>query len=214
MRDERGPPVPRTTAGGERSPTVEIVGLVLAGSLLRPFLLALGLSTPLALGPDVLVTPWTLATSVYAHAGPAHLLGNVVGLVLLGGLVERVSTRARVHAFVVATGAIAGLAEVSLGGLLALAPRIVLGASGAVFALLGYAITGNALADRLLAALDRSAGPSWAGAAVLGAAAVGLALVLSAPGSAVLGHAVGLGLGLLAGRGRLLHADRGSTGRG
>jgi membrane associated rhomboid family serine protease len=214
VTDGAGVLVVRTTARGERSPTAETVGLVLAGSLLRPVLLALGLSTPLALGPDVLAAPWTLVTSVYAHAGPTHLLGNLVGLVLLGGLVERVSTRARVHGFVLATGGLAGLAEVAVGGLFAPAPRVVLGASGAVFALLGYAITGNALADRLLAALDRSTGPRWAVAAVLGAATVGLALLLSAPGSAVLGHGVGLGLGLLAGRGRLLHVDRGSAGRG
>ena len=58
----------------------------------------------LALDPGFVAAPWTLLTSVCAHTGPGHLLGNLLGLALFGGVVERVSSRARVHAFVVSIG--------------------------------------------------------------------------------------------------------------
>jgi membrane associated rhomboid family serine protease len=197
--------VPRTTARGERSPTVE-TALVAVGVLLVQYPLALlGVVGLLALGPGFVAEPWTLLTSVYAHAGPGHLLGNLLGLALFGGVVERVSSRARFHAFVVSTGALSGLAEVTLGGLVALAPRAVVGISGAVFALLGYAITGNGLADRLLRALDRATARRGAVTVGLVGLAVVVAVVTAGPRTAVVGHAAGLAMGLLAGRRRLLH---------
>ena len=121
--------VPRTTARGERRPTV-VTALVAVGLFLVQYplsilgLVGLGL---FALDPTFLREPWTLLTSVYAHASPGHLLANLVGLVLCGGLVERVSSRARFHAFVVLTGALSGVAEVTLGSLVALDARAVVG---------------------------------------------------------------------------------------
>jgi membrane associated rhomboid family serine protease len=200
--------VPRTTALGERSPTVETAVLVGCVSLLQYPLALLGVVGALALDPGFLREPWTLLTSVYAHAGPGHLLGNLLGLALFGGLVERVSSRARFHAFVVLTGALSGVAEVTLGSLVALAPRAVVGASGAVFALLGYAITGNGLADRLLRALTRATAHRGAVTVALVAVAVVVAVVTGGPRTAVVGHAAGLSIGLLAGRRRLLHVRR------
>jgi len=200
--------VPRTTALGERSPTAETAALMVGVFLVQFPLTLVGLVGLFALSPTVVVQPWTLLTATYAHATPGHLVGNLLGLVLFGGLVERVSSRLRFHAFFVLTGALAGLAEVTLGSLLALSPRGVLGASGAVFALLGYLITGNGVADRLLDALDRSTEAGWAVTAALVGVAALLAVVLSGPGTAVVGHAAGLALGLLAGRARLLHVRR------
>ena len=211
--------LPRTTAAGERSPTAETALLACAFfpvqyplslvqyplSLVQYPLSLVGLVGLFALSPAVLVEPWTLVTSVYAHGGPGHLLANLLGLVLLGAVVERVTTRLRFHALFVSTGALAGLAEVVPGSLSTLAPRGVLGASGAVFALMGYAIAGNGLADRLLDAVDRATTARWAVTAVLVVAAVVLAVLLSGPGSALVSHATGLALGLFAGRLRLLH---------
>jgi membrane associated rhomboid family serine protease len=192
----------------ERSPTVE-TALVLVGFFLVQFpLSALGFVGLFALSPLVVVEPWTLVTSVYAHGSPGHLVGNLVGLLLAGLVVERATTRARFHAFFLGTGALAGLAEVVVGSLIALSPRAVLGASGAVFALVGYALAGNAVADDLLDALDRATDASWAVTAALVAGAVGVAVVTSPPGTALVGHATGLATGLLAGRLRLLHAGR------
>lgn len=204
--------VPRTTALGERSPTAETALAMVAFFLLQFPLTLLGLVGLFALSPAVVVEPWTLLTATYSHASPGHLVGNLLGLVLFGALVERVSSRLRFHAFFVLTGALSGLAEVTLGSLLALSPRGVLGASGAVFALMGYAIAGNGIADRLLDALDRSTSAGWTVTAALVGLAALLAVLLSGPGTALIGHAAGLALGLLAGRARLLHVRR-SRGR-
>ncbi len=205
--DDSGIIIPRTTATAERSPTAETAILMTGVFLVQIPLWLLGLVGLLALGPTVLIEPWTLLTSIYAHGSPGHLLGNLLGLVLFGGLVERVSSRLRFHAFFVLTGALAGLSEVTLGSLLAFSPRAVLGASGAVFALMGYAIAGNGLADRMLDTLDRATSAGWVVTAALVGVAALLAVLLSGPGTAVVGHATGLTLGLFAGRLRLLHVD-------
>lgn len=183
--------------------------ILLVGVFLVQFPLALlGVAGVFALGPLVIVEPWTLVTSVYAHAGPAHLLGNLLVLVPVGYVVERVTTRRRFHAFFVVSGALAGIGEVVLGSLLTLSPRGVVGASGAIFALLGYAVAGNRLANRLLAVVDRSTDAEWAVSALLVAVAVVVAVLLSGPGTALVAHATGLLLGLAAGRVRLLHVTR------
>jgi membrane associated rhomboid family serine protease len=201
--------VPRTTALGERSPTAETAVLVVGFFLVQYPLSVVGLVGLFALSPAVVLEPWTLVTSTYAHGGPGHLLGNLLGLVLFGALVERVSSRLRFHAFFVVTGALAGLAEITLGSLFSLQFRAVLGASGAVFGLLGYLLAGNELSDRLLGAVGRASGSRWARVAVLVGVAAVLALALSAPGTALVGHAAGLLVGLVAGRFRLLHVRRG-----
>ncbi|MEZ3114741.1 rhomboid family intramembrane serine protease [Halobaculum sp. MBLA0147] len=200
--------VPRTTARGGRSPTVETVAVVVAVFLLQVPLTALGLLGLFVLDPAFVVKPWTLLTATYAHAGPGHLVGNLVPLLLFGFAVERVTTRWRYHAFFVVTGALAGLAEVVLGGLVSLSATGVLGASGAVFALMGYAVTGNDAAGWALEALDSVTDSEWAVTTVLVALAVVVAVALSGPGSALIAHLVGFLLGLGAGRLRLLHVDR------
>jgi len=197
------PVFPRTTARGERSPTAETVLLLLGVFLLQVPLGLFGLGGLFVLTPAFPVTPWTLVTAVYSHAGPVHLLGNAVVLVAVGPLVERVTSRWRYHLFFVTTGAVAGLAQVMLFPVTG-TPG-VLGASGAVFALAGYLVAGNVVATRVLGALDRAAGTGWASTAVLLAVSVGLAVALSGPNSAVVGHVTGLLAGLVAGRARLLH---------
>lgn len=195
--------VPRTTARGERSPTVETLVVLGAAFLVLFPLTAAGLTGLVALSPAVVAAPWTLVTSTYSHAGPGHLLANALLLLPVGVLVERVTTRLRFHAFFVATGALAGLAQVSVAPVTG--ATAVLGASGAVFALVGYAIAGNVVADRLLGAVGRLSGRRWAAAAALVGVAVVLAVALSAPGSAFVAHAAGLLLGLASGQVRLLH---------
>lgn len=72
----------------------------------------------------------------------------------------------------------------------------------------GYAITGNAIPDRLLDALRRASTWWWALTAVLVGAAVVLALAPSGPRTAFVGHATGLLVELFAGLLRLLHVGR------
>mgnify|MGYP003859348351 CR=1 FL=1 len=67
-----------------------------------------------ALTTPVTANPWTVLTSVYAHGSLSHLLANAVALAFVGVLLERETTPARFHAFVLVTGALSGLAEVWL----------------------------------------------------------------------------------------------------
>lgn len=213
-RPRSGAVLPRTTALGERSPTAETALFVVGAFLVQYPLSLLGGVGLFALGPNLIAAPWTIVTSTYAHAGLGHLLGNLLGLVLIGAVVERASSRARFHAFFVLTGALSGVAEVVLGGVLTFEARAVIGASGAIFALLGYAIAGNGLADRVLAAFDRATATRGSVTVALIVAAATVAVVTSGPRTAVVGHAAGLTVGLLAGRRRLLHVDRGrASGR-
>lgn len=155
-----------------------------------------------ALSLPLVVQPWTLVLATYAHAGVGHLLANAVALALIGPLVGRRTTPFRFHAFFVLVGALAGAAELFVAATLGTGVA-VLGASGAVFGLVGYALTGNRLSgplfDRL--GLDRTTTLAvFAGLAVL------FTLLTAAPGLALVAHFTGLLLGLLAGRGRLLRA--------
>ena len=173
---------------------VVFVGLVQGAFGLIGLAGVFALSTPLSLAP------WTVVTSVYAHASIGHLLANAVGLLLVGPLVERRTTTLRFHAFVVATGGLAGVAQVTLGGLIGPSPA-VLGLSGAVFALGGYLLAGNVASARLFDRLRLSPRRQLL---LFGVIAVFLTVMTAAPGVALIAHAAGAFSGLLAGRVELL----------
>ena len=154
------------------------------------------------LAPPIEVRPWTLLASVYAHAGLGHLLSNALVLVLVGFAVERVTTRWRFHAFFAGVGIAAGVAQVGVSGLVG-PGSAVLGASGAVFGLLGYLLTGNPMTDAVLGWLPLS---GRARIVLLLVLASGVTLLTAAPGVALVAHFTGFVLGLLAGRVRLISA--------
>ena len=151
-----------------------------------------------ALAAPVLDRPWTLLTSVYAHGTPGHLLGNALVIATAGTIVAYATTTLRFHAFVIATGAAAGLTQVLLGSALGWEVG-VLGISGAGFALLGYVLTSNRASARLREHLSRRA--EIALAVLLGA---GLTILFGGANSAHAAHFAGAVLGLVAGRHRLL----------
>jgi membrane associated rhomboid family serine protease len=182
------------------SPTLETLAVVFAvfvvqsalgfvGSALAPF-------AAFALAPPLDHRPWTLVTSVYAHANLTHLLTNAAALAVFGLVVERATTRLRFHAFFVATGALAGVAQVLVSGAVG-QPTAVLGASGAVMALLGYLVTGNRLSRGLLARFDPGPKVRWVVYLVL---AAGVVLATAGPRVALVAHATGFILGLVSGR--------------
>ncbi|MFC7136284.1 rhomboid family intramembrane serine protease [Halobaculum litoreum] len=154
------------------------------------------------LSPPTLAHPWTIATSVYAHAGVGHLLSNAVVVVVAGVPVAAATTRLRFHAFVLGTGALAGLAQVWIGGLVA--PTGVVGISGAAFALVGYVAAANPAADALGRVAARLGVPPRVVVVAVGVAALAVTLAFSPAGSALVAHLVGLLLGVVAGRLRLL----------
>lgn len=150
-----------------------------------------------------LAAPWTLLTSVYAHASVSHLLANAVALAIVGFALERSTTRARFHAFVLATGALAGLAELAVGSLLG-GPTAVLGASGAILALYGYVLAGNPVTGGLLARIDLGRRGKLA---LLVLVAVLVTLLTARTGVALVAHATGLGMGLVSGRFAVLRVE-------
>ncbi len=169
----------------------------LVGALARPLAAFL-----FVLSAPTVVHPWTLATSVYAHAGVGHLVSNAVVVVVAGVPVAAATTRLRFHAFVLGTGALAGLAQVWIGGLLT--PTGVVGISGAAFALVGYVAAANPAADALGRLAARLGVPPRVVVVAVGAVALVVTLAFSPAGSALIAHLVGLLLGLVAGRARLL----------
>ncbi|KOX97425.1 MULTISPECIES: rhomboid family intramembrane serine protease [Halorubrum] len=182
--------------------TLETLGITLLVGAAQALLSLVGLFGLLALSTPLSVAPWTLVTSVYAHRSVGHLVANAVALLLVGPLVERRTTRPRFHAFVIATGALAGAAQVTLGGLLG-PPSAVLGISGAVFALGGYLLAGNVVSATLFDRLRLSPRAQFL---LFGLVAVVLTATTAAPGVALVAHATGAFCGLAAGRVGLLDA--------
>lgn len=182
--------------------TLETLGITLLVGAVQAALGVVGLARLFALSTPVSVAPWTLVTSVYAHGSVGHLLANALALLLVGPLVERRTTRARFHAFVATTGALAGVAQVTVGGLFG--PRAaVLGISGAVFALGGYLLAGNVVSATLFDRLRLSPRVQFL---LFGVVAVALTATTAAPGVALIAHATGAFCGLAAGRVGLLDA--------
>ena len=76
--------------------------------------------------------PWRLVTSLLAHGSPLHLLSNMFSLFIIGRMLEPALGRIRYLALFFVSG-VGGLAAVAL-----LVPENpVLGASGAIFGMLG-----------------------------------------------------------------------------
>ena len=177
---------------------------MLVVSLLQWTSSLVGLVGLFVLAPPVLVPPWALVTSVYAHIGPMHLISNAIVIVIAGSFVAWSTTRLRFHLFFITTGVIAGVVQVWIGELLG-KPVAVLGASGAALALVGYVITANPAS---IALFDSLRLPPRVVVVIAAAIAIGLTLTLSAPGSAYVAHFTGATLGLLAGRAHLLTPRR------
>jgi membrane associated rhomboid family serine protease len=174
----------------------QVLGLVDATLAVALF----ALRTPLEL------RPWTVVTSVYAHGGVGHLLSNAIALAVVGFPLERLTSRWRFHAFFIATGAAAGTFQILFNELLVQTGLIttragVLGASGAVFALIGYVVTANRLTGGLFDRIQLSGEAQLLLFLVL---AVGVTLMTAAPGVALAAHFFGFLLGLLAGQANLL----------
>ena len=154
--------------------------------------------------------PWTIVTSVYAHDGVGHMLSNSLGLVLFGWPIARATTRLRFHAFFVTTGALAGIAQVAATSAMASvggdgAAVGVLGASGAVFALMGYLLAGNRLSDGLAARIEV---PLWMTLLIFVALAAAITILTAAPQVALIAHFTGFLLGLVTGRLGVLEVSR------
>lgn len=188
------------------SPTVQTLVIMLGVFVVQQVAALVGLMGFLfVLGPTFPLRPWSLVTSVYAHGGLPHLLSNALMLALVGLVVESFTSSVRYHAFFITTGVLSGLAQVLL-----LPGSQVLGASGAIFAFLGYLVAGNPVSSSVLDSLRLS---GRAQLAIFAALAVVVTALTGAPGIALVAHFTGFLLGLLAGRMGMLRVrdPRGQT---
>jgi len=189
------------------SPTVTTLAIVAAVFVCQQAAGLVGLTGLFTLSAPFLARPWTIVTSVYAHAGLSHLFANALALALGGLLVERLTTPTRFHGFFIAVGALAGVTQVAVAGLVGpLVPGLparvsVLGASGAILGLYGYLLGGNRITELLVGGVELGARLQLALGAVL---ATGITLLTASPGAALIAHFTGLLLGFLAGRAHVL----------
>lgn len=144
--------------------------------------------------------PWTVLTSVYAHAGFGHLIGNAITLAIAGILVESQTTRWRFHGFFITVGVLSGITQVVAGSFLGTATA-VLGASGAIFGLMGYAAVNNPVMSSVLDSIDIGSKGTITLFAALGAV---LTFLTAAPQVALIAHFTGFFIGAVSGWKNLL----------
>jgi membrane associated rhomboid family serine protease len=134
---------------------------------------------------------WRLVTGGFLHGGLLHLGFNMVVLWLLGSQLERALGRPRYLTLYVSS-----LLAGSLGVMLVDPTRMTVGASGAIFGLMGAAV-----------ALQRSGGVNWWQSGLGTLIVVNLLLTFTVPNISVGGHLGGLVGGLVAG-GLMVLVDR------
>jgi membrane associated rhomboid family serine protease len=163
------------------------VGVWLIGLLAAPRAILIG--SPLAglgglYGPAVAAGDWwRLFTAGFLHSGLLHLGLNMAVLYMLGPALERALGRL---AFV--SLYVAGLTASSLGALLLSPHSLTVGASGAIFALMGAIVMGQ-----------RASGIDPWRSGIVGWVVVNLIFTVAVPGISIGGHIGGLVGGLLAG---------------
>lgn len=136
---------------------------------------------------DVPVTPWTLVTAIFAHGSFEHLFYNMFALALFGSILEQIIGGRRFLALFFAAGIIAGLATLPFY-------PASLGASGAIFGLLGALA---ALRPRMTVWVVAVPMPMIVAAGVW--AAMDLVGMFAPSGIANAAHLAGLGFGIVAG---------------
>ncbi len=150
--------------------------------------------------------PWTIITAVFAHSGINHLTSNMTGLLLFGIPVAWKASTFKFHLFFISTGALAGISQVLTSYYLyqigfGAEPIGVVGASGAVFALMGYLITSNKVSEKTSQYIPL---PNKLRYLLYFGVATWITLATASPQAALIGHFTGLMLGLVAGKKNLL----------
>lgn len=132
--------------------------------------------------------PWRIVLSFFAHSGVEHLLGNLFSLVLFGLILEGTVGPKRVLYLFLASGVIVSL-------LTPFTPYDrVIGASGAVFAIIGALAT---LKPRLVMWVDFVPMPMILAGIVY--VAIDLFGIFYPSGTANLAHLFGIGIGVVVG---------------
>lgn len=91
----------------------------------------------LPLEPTIINVPFSLFTSLFLHAGPGHLIGNMFFLWVFGSAIERRVPRLKFVQYYLLAGVVGNLLSAVLHGLFAGETLHSLGASGAIAGLMG-----------------------------------------------------------------------------
>jgi membrane associated rhomboid family serine protease len=126
---------------------------------------------------------WRLISAGFLHTGLIHLGLNMAALFVFGPPLERALGRLRFGTLYL-TALLAG----SLGVLLLSPNSLTVGASGAIFGLLGAIVAGQ-----------RAAGISVRSSGIIGLLVINLVFTLAIPGISIGGHLGGLAGGFVAG---------------
>lgn len=124
---------------------------------------------------------WRIVTSGFLHAGPLHLLLNMFVLYILGSLLEPAIGSARLVGLYVAS-----LLGGALGALILTPDSLTVGASGAVYGLMGAAVL-----------IARQRGVEQVASQIGLWLVLNLAFTFSVPGISIGGHLGGLAVGAL-----------------
>lgn len=153
---------------------------------------------------------WTVIVAVFAHSGFSHLSSNLTGLILFGLPVAWNASRIRFYLFFLFTGSIAAVSQIITSeylyslGVYESSSGGVLGASGAIFALIGYLITSNRVSGFISEYIFLS---NKIRILLYISVAGWITLATASPQTALVGHFTGLILGLVAGKKNLLKAN-------
>lgn len=122
--------------------TYVLLGAMLATFLAQFAMLGMGDGGRLhaqvfVLSTDFLSRPWSLVTSLFAHAGFNHIFTNALVLFFFGRTLEGLLGSRRFLGLFFGAGIVAGLAEIWIFGFALGRPIAVLGASGAIMGVMG-----------------------------------------------------------------------------
>lgn len=139
---------------------------------------------------------WSIPLSTYSHFTLRHLFGNLLFLIIFGYLIEQKTTAVRFHTYFISIGIISALSHLYFSSVIGKSTAII-GASGAVFGLVGYALSSNIVIDEISLSKKQST-------VVFILISVVLTVVLGGQESAHIAHFTGILLGLICGHWNLL----------
>lgn len=116
--------------------TIVFLGEIPGGSTSTENLYALG-ALLVGGGASAWDEPWRVVTAGFLHYGPVHLAMNLIGLLVLGRQLERITGAARFLAVYLVAGVGSSLAYALWAAQMVPAPTVLVGASGSVMGVVG-----------------------------------------------------------------------------
>lgn len=151
----------------------------------------------------LLSNPVSLIVNVYSHIGLTHLTSNLIGLIIFGLIVETVTDWKRFHLFFITTGVISASTQVIYNSLIIGSNVGVIGASGAIFGLIGYVFTGNKITVSFMDSIGLIGKTT-----LIIISSVIITLSTGGANVALVAHATGFIIGCITGYYQILHTEQ------